>query len=173
MRRIRRMVRRIRRTCNSYDPRHMPRRLTAKTAIFAELLTATDLSVAVGVEALGAHGVDARGFMILVFVAEAQPVSPTALARQRMLTRTTLRDGIQRLVDEGDLERVPSAVDRRSQVLRLTEQGEDRVARGLRALEDAAERVQAFLERPLEHYVEAVAELQEGFRALAPPPARA
>ena len=146
-----------------------PARFTTRSAIFGELVEAADLSASIGQSALEDAGVDPRGFLVLAYVGTLEPASSTVVARERGIGRTTMRDALQRLEDRGDIVRAPSPSDRRAQLVRLTPQGRDRLDRGLRALHEAGERVEAKLDRPLDEYLARLAELQHCFRALGAP----
>ena len=146
-----------------------PARFTTRSAIFAELVEVADLSASVGQSALEDAGVDPRGFLVLAYVGTLEPASSTVVARERGIGRTTMRDALQRLEDRGDIERAPSPSDRRAQLVRLTPQGRERLDRGLRALHEAGERVEAKLDRPLDEYLARLGELQDCFRALGAP----
>ncbi len=141
-------------------------RVSPRAALFIELVSAADLSADIGQRALTDAGVDPEGLVLLAFVRELEPVTQTELVRQRGVGRTTLRDRLQRLVERGDLERIPNIADRRSQLVRLTPAGLRRLEAGLPVLERAGERVEQVLSASVEPHLAWLEELARCFREI-------
>jgi DNA-binding MarR family transcriptional regulator len=74
-------------------------------------------------ERLGEHGVSTPRSRLVAEVARSQPVRITELARAVGISQGTASTLVDALVRDGLLERQASADDRRSVLLRVTEQG--------------------------------------------------
>jgi DNA-binding MarR family transcriptional regulator len=74
-------------------------------------------------ERLGEHGVSTPRSRLVVEVARAQPVRITELARAVGISQGTASTLVDALVRDGLLERHASADDRRSVLLRVTDEG--------------------------------------------------
>jgi len=63
-------------------------------------------------------------FDILVTLGNAGGLTPKVLGERTLITKGTLTGVIDRLEEKSLIERIPSAEDRRSQIVTLTKQGE-------------------------------------------------
>jgi DNA-binding MarR family transcriptional regulator len=103
-------------------------------------------------EELAKAGIPQELFSFLGWVTRLQPATPSMLAAETGLPPTTVRDYVRRLVERGDLRRVPNPNDGRSYFLVLTAKGQRVSTRGWPAVLAAFDRVARHLERPpLEH----------------------
>lgn len=76
------------------------------------------------------HGLDSWGFEVLTALRRAgEPYqrSPGQLVTETMVTSGTMTNRVDRLVDSGDVLRLPDPNDRRGVLVQLTDQGRDRV----------------------------------------------
>jgi DNA-binding MarR family transcriptional regulator len=95
-------------------------------------------------ESSKAVGLDNADFGILAALRRAgvdRPITPTELARRRMMTSGGMTAALDRLERRGLLERLPNPDDRRGSLVRLTEAGRDAI--------EAAVDLQAEVERRL------------------------
>lgn len=115
-------------------------------------------------EELAKAGVPDQLYSFLGWVTRLQPVTPGALAAETGLPPTTIRDYVRRLVDRGDLRRIPNPADGRSHYLVLTSNGLRRSNRGWPAVVRAYARVEQHLDRPPQEHVAALQELREAVR---------
>ena len=134
-------------------------------------LYSTGLLVALLVDReLARAGVSRPLFSFLGWVSTLQPVTPGTLAAETGLPPTTIRDYIRRLVQRGDVRRVPNPSDGRSYFLVLTPKGQRIAHRGWPAVLAAYARVVRHLERPAAEHLTAARELREAVKqALAEP----
>ena len=140
------------------DASHPPR-AGERARIFADLVVAADLSKWLGERALRDGGVDPYGFLFLAHLATLGAVAPTRLAAHLGMRRTTVRDALAVLEERGDVERIASPSDRRSQLVQLTAQGRAAYERGSALLEEAAGEVEAALGRPLDDVLRPLGQL--------------
>jgi len=115
-------------------------------------------------EELASAGVPDQLFSFLGWVARLQPVTPGALASETGLPPTTIRDYVRRLVERGDVHRIPNPSDGRSHYVVLTSTGQKRADRGWPAVVAAYERVERHLERPAVEHLAAARELRTAVR---------
>jgi predicted ArsR family transcriptional regulator len=87
-------------------------------------------------------------------------VTPGTLAAETGLPPTTIRDYIRRLVERGDVRKVPNPADGRSYHLVLTRKGQIVSNRGWTAVVAAFERIEQHLERPASEHLGAARELR-------------
>lgn len=119
---------------------------------------------------LARAGVSQQLFSFLGWVSTLQPVTPGTLAAETGLPPTTIRDYVRRLVQRGDLRRVPNPSDGRSYFLVLTPKGQRVASRGWPAVLAAYGRIARHLERPAAEHLTAARELREAVKqALADP----
>lgn len=119
---------------------------------------------------LARAGVSQQLFSFLGWVSTLQPVTPGTLAAETGLPPTTIRDYVRRLVQRGDLRRVPNPSDGRSYFLVLTPTGQRVASRGWPAVLAAYGRIARHLERPAAEHLTAARELREAVKqALADP----
>jgi MarR family 2-MHQ and catechol resistance regulon transcriptional repressor len=115
-------------------------------------------------EELAKAGLPDQLFSFLGWVSRLQPVTPTALAAETGLPPTTIRDYVRRLVERGDVRRVPNPKDGRSYHLVLTRTGQTLSNRGWPAVVAAFERMEQHLERPAAEHLAALRELREAVK---------
>jgi DNA-binding MarR family transcriptional regulator len=141
--------------------------------LMQSLYTAGSLvGVLVG-EELEKAGVAPELFSFLGWITLLQPVSPGGLAAETGMPPTTIRDYIRRLVERGDIRKVPNPADGRSYHLVLTAKGRRLAERGWPAVVASFDRVERHLERPAAEHLAAMRELREAVRlALAESAAR-
>jgi DNA-binding MarR family transcriptional regulator len=121
-------------------------------------------------EELAKAGVSHQLFSFIGWVTRLQPVTPSALASQTGYPPTTIRDYIRRLVESGDVRRVPNPNDGRSYFLVLTPKGQRIADDGWPAVVAAFERIEQHLERPAAEHLQAMREVRHAVReALAQP----
>jgi DNA-binding MarR family transcriptional regulator len=119
-------------------------------------------------EELEKVGVPLPLFSFLGWVTRLQPATPSTLAAETGLPPTTIRDYIRRLVERGDVRRIPNPNDGRSYYLVLTRKGQTVSTRGWPAVVAAYERVVQHLERPAAEHLSASRELRRAvMQALA------
>lgn len=124
-------------------------------------------------EELEKAGVPQQLFSFLGWVSRLQPVTPSVLAAETGLPPTTIRDYIRRLVERGDVRKVPNPADGRSYHLVLTRKGQTVSNRGWPAVVAAYERVTGHLDRPAAEHLAAMRELRHAVKeALAETPTR-
>jgi len=118
-------------------------------------LYSTGLLVGLLVDAeLERAGVPQQLFSFLGWITRLQPVTPGTLAAETGLPPTTIRDYVRRLVERGDVRKLPNPNDGRSYHLVLTRKGQTVASRGWPAVVTAFERVARHLERPAgEHLI--------------------
>jgi DNA-binding MarR family transcriptional regulator len=109
-------------------------------------------------------GLDPYGWGTLSVIGAFGPMTPSDVAWRTGRPLTTTSDLIRRLVERGEVERLPNPDDRRSQLLRLTEQGEEIWRAGWPAVDTTIADVDANLERPLDEVHEAVQSLLAALR---------
>jgi DNA-binding MarR family transcriptional regulator len=115
-------------------------------------------------EELAGAGVPDQLFSFLGWVARLQPVTPGILASETGLPPTTIRDYVRRLVERGDVRRIPNPTDGRSHYVVLTPKGQRRSDRGWPAVVAAYQRVERHLERPALEHLTAARELRTAVR---------
>jgi DNA-binding MarR family transcriptional regulator len=117
-------------------------------------------------------GVSQQLFSFIGWVSRLQPVTPGALAAETGYPPTTIRDYVRRLVERGEVRRVPNPNDGRSYFLVLTPKGQRIANRGWPAVVAAFERIERYLERPAAEHLEAMREVRAAVKeALAQPTA--
>ena len=115
-------------------------------------------------EQLRPIGIPAFLLALLTHIRDNAPVSPSTVSQAAGVPTTTLRDNIQRLVDRGLVRRIPHADDRRSYLLVPTRKGEAITRAADPALLEAYLALERRLPRPLEHYEQALDELNEALQ---------
>ena len=113
---------------------------------------------------LRAGGVDPQFFSFLGWIHLLEPVTPGQLAAETGMPPTTIRDYLRRLTERGDIVRMPNAEDGRSYLIKLSARGRRLVDRGLPLVAAVFHRIEPYLERSPEEYIERARELR---RALA------
>jgi DNA-binding MarR family transcriptional regulator len=136
-------------------------------AIVNELLVATRYALEVSNAELRAAGVEPLEYGRLAFIGALQPVTRTTLAEASGERRTTLRDGLKRLIESGYVREVPNPVDGRSTLLELTAKGQRIFDRGLPAFQRALARINEALGGELDVHEEAVRRVRLAVQQLA------
>jgi DNA-binding MarR family transcriptional regulator len=108
---------------------------------------------------LGDVGISAEDYALYSVLVHNDRMTPTQLSRELGLPLSTTIFRTSKLIDRGDLARVPNPLDRRSTLLALTTRGRELVERARARFDDVLERVERRLERPLAETQIAVAEL--------------
>jgi DNA-binding MarR family transcriptional regulator len=122
-------------------------------------------------EELERLGLRTQLYSFLGWVANLQPVTPGTLVAETGLPPTTIRDYVRRLVERGDVRKVPNPADGRSYHLVLTADGQRLADDGWDAVLAALARVERQLGRPPGEHLLAARELREAVkRALAEKP---
>ena len=124
--------------------RECPRLDTSAKQVTGRIVRLSALFQQAFAESSAEAGLDGAGFGILAALRRAgadRPVTPTELARRRMMTSGGMTAALDRLERRGLVERVPNPDDRRGSLVRLTEDG--------RAAIEAAVDRQAEVERRL------------------------
>lgn len=111
-------------------------------------------------EELANLGLPDQLFSFLGWISRLQPVTPGELAGEIGLPPTTVRDYVRRLIELGDVRKVPNPDDGRSYLLVLTPQGQERASRGWDAVMAAFSRLSRKLERPAADHLVATRELR-------------
>ncbi len=94
------------------------------TEVVLATFRANGLLLAAGDELAGTQGLTSARWQVLGAITLAdRPLSVPQIARRMGLTRQSVHVTVNRLVDEGLLERAPNADHRRSPLVRLTEDG--------------------------------------------------
>jgi DNA-binding MarR family transcriptional regulator len=109
-------------------------------------------------------GLDPYGWGTLSVIGAFGPVTPSDVAWRTGRPLTTTSDLIRRLVDRGEVERLPNPGDRRSQLLRLTKKGEENWRAGWPAVDTTIRDVEANLEQPLDEVHDAIESLVAALR---------
>jgi DNA-binding MarR family transcriptional regulator len=135
-------------------------------AIINELLVAARYGIELANAELRAAGVEPLEYGRLAFIGTLQPVTRTTLAEATGERRTTLRDGIKRLIDAGQVREVPNPHDGRSTLLELTAKGQRIFDRGLPAFQRALRRLDEALGGELDAHEETVWQLRQALQEL-------
>ena len=125
-------------------------------AILNELAVAWRYGWELASQELLAAGVDPHEYGPLSFVGTLQPVTRTRLAEATGMPRTTLRDALKRLIDQGHVVEESNPRDGRSTLLVLTPAGQAIFDQGLPAFQRALATLDAKLGGRLDEYEEAV-----------------
>ena len=108
-------------------------------------------------------GLDPYGWGTLSVIGAFGPVTPSDVAWRTGRPLTTTSDLIRRLVDRGEVERLPNPEDRRSQ-LPAPDGGGEVWRAGWPAVDTTISDVEANLERPLDEVHDAIQSLVEALR---------
>jgi DNA-binding MarR family transcriptional regulator len=111
------------------------------------------------------EGIDPYGWGTLSVIGAHGPLTPKELAARTGRPLTTVSDVVRRLVDRGDVERLPNPADGRSHLLRLTKRGDRSWHRGWPALRTTIRDISSRLDRPLGEVHDSVWDLIEALRA--------
>ena len=138
-----------------------------KGAIVNELLVASRYALELTDEALRAAGVDPTVYGPVSFIGTLQPVTRTALAEATGQRRTTQRDAIKRLVEDGYVREVPNPRDGRSTLLELTAKGQRVFDRGIPAFQRVLRQIDAALGGALDEHEEGARRIRLALQSLA------
>jgi DNA-binding MarR family transcriptional regulator len=105
-------------------------------------------------------GVVPRLFSFLGWIDVLQPVTPGTLAAETGMPPTTIRDYVRELTERGVVRKRRNPDDGRSYLLELTAQGRRVVDRARPALVAAHEKLEPYLPRPAQDYVDQAVELR-------------
>ncbi len=136
--------------------------------LFLEVPVASRYVVRILEHRLAPTGIPPYQLGLLTHVRHAQPVTPTAISAASGVPPTTLRDNIQRLVDDGLVRRLPHPTDGRSYRLELTARGERILRAADPVLAEGYAALERLLPKPLADYQATVGELNAALeRSLA------
>ena len=122
---------------------------------------ASEVATALLEASLRADGVDSSFYGTLSLIGAFGPMTPSELAERSGSPPTTVTDRVRRLVEKGDVERVPNPEDGRSHLLRLTKRGDAEWRRGWPALRKTNNEIAKHLHRPVAEVDEMLQELIE------------
>jgi DNA-binding MarR family transcriptional regulator len=94
-------------------------------------------------------GIPTEDYPIYTALVHHERMTPTELARHLGIPLSTAIFRTGKLIDRGDVERVPNPLDRRSTFLALTARGRDLVERAHPRFARVLERIELHLERPM------------------------
>ena len=146
----------------------MPER-HVRGAITNELLQAARYASELHEVELRAAGVDPRLYGPLSFIGTLQPVTRTTLAEATGERRTTQRDTIKRLVDDGYVRELPTPKDGRSTLLELTAAGQAIFDQGLPVFRRVLQRIDDALGGRMDEHEEAVWRVRQALQELVGP----
>lgn len=109
-------------------------------------------------------GVDSYAWGTLSVIGAFGPLTPSELAARTGRPLTTVSDLVRKLVERGDVERLPNPADGRSHVLRVTSRGDSRWRAGWPALQATVRAIERNLERPLDDVHDALEDLLAALR---------
>lgn len=109
-------------------------------------------------------GLDPYGWATLSVIGAFGPVTPSDVAWRTGRPLTTTSDLIRRLVERGEVERLPNPDDGRSQLLQLTKKGDAVWRAGWPAIDTTLQDIAANLERPLDEVHDAIEDLVSALR---------
>jgi DNA-binding MarR family transcriptional regulator len=130
-------------------------------ALMLHVWVASEVASALLEANLAEDGVDGRFYGTLSLIGVHGPLTPGELAEHSGAPAATVTDRVRRLVDSGDVERVPNPADGRSYRLRLTKKGDAHWRRGWPALRKTNRDIARHLDRPVEEVDEILQELIE------------
>jgi DNA-binding MarR family transcriptional regulator len=136
-------------------------------AILQELAVATRYGMELTLQALRSEGVDADAYGPLSFVGTLQPVTRTRLAEAMGVRRTTLRDLVARLIEQGHVREEPNPRDGRSTLLTLTPAGQEIFDRGLPVFRRVLAQIDGALEGQLHEHEQAVRRVRVALQDLS------
>jgi DNA-binding MarR family transcriptional regulator len=135
-------------------------------AIVNELAVAARYAFELTALELRAEGVDAEEYGPLSFIGVTQPVTRTRLAEATGIRRTTLRDQVARLIEQGHVEELPNPPDGRYTLLRLTPAGQAIYDRGAPAFKRLLARMDEALDGGLHEHEESVRRVRVALQSL-------
>jgi DNA-binding MarR family transcriptional regulator len=110
-------------------------------------------------------GIPTDDYPLYTALVHHEHMTPTALARHLGLPLSTVIFRTGKLIERGDVRRVPNPLDRRSTLLALTPRGRRLVDRAHPRFGRVLERVERHLDQPLADVQRTLAELAEAISA--------
>ncbi len=136
-------------------------------AIINELGVAARYAREVAERELDSAGVDPDEYWFLSFIGQLQPVTRTRLTQAIGLRRTTVRDTVKRLLEQGHVHERANPRDRRSTLLELSPEGTAIYTAGLPAIHRALAAIDAALGGTLHEHEEIVWRIRVALQQLA------
>jgi DNA-binding MarR family transcriptional regulator len=133
-------------------------------ALLLDIWVAGELLTALLDRNLAAAGVEPYGWGTLSVIGAHAPITPSELAARTGRPLTTVSDVVRKLIERGDVERLPNPDDGRSYLLQLTKRGDQNWRRGWPALRSTIRAVSTRLDRPAEEVHDAVWDLITALR---------
>jgi DNA-binding MarR family transcriptional regulator len=145
----------------------VPRNPTARRPrpLLLDIWVAGELLAAALDRRLEEDGVDPYAWGTLSVIGALGPLTPSELAARTGRPLTTVSDLVRKLVERGDVERLPNPDDGRSYVLRVTKRGDRRWRAGWPALQATVRDIESNLERPADEVHDALEDLLSALRA--------
>src|SRR3954466_3846920 len=141
--------------------------MTLRGTIVNELLVASRYALELTDEALREAGVDPAVYGPLSFIGVLQPVTRTQLVEATGQRRTTQRDVIRRLLEQGYVREVANPRDGRSTLLELTAKGQRVFDRGIPAFQRVLRRIDAALDGALDEHEQVARRIRVALQTLA------
>lgn len=116
-------------------------------------------------ETVDPHGV-ADGFVAMSLLSRAGTLTPTEISRQLGMRLTTTSALVRRLVERGHARQIPNPRDGRSQLVALTEEGEQALTAAFPAFFETIREVESHLTHSTEEIQAALDDLEQAFRAV-------
>jgi DNA-binding MarR family transcriptional regulator len=113
---------------------------------------------------LAADGVDSDSYGTLSVIGAFGPLTSSEIAERTGAPLTTVSDRVRRMVEDGDVERVPNPDDGRSHLLQLTTRGDAKWRRGWPALQKTIRGISENLDRPVDDVHDALEDLIAALR---------
>ena len=132
--------------------------------LLLDIWVAGELLAAVLDQRLEEDGVDPYAWGTLSVIGALGPLTPSELAARTGRPLTTVSDLVRKLVERGDVERLPNPDDGRSHVLRVTKRGDRRWRAGWPALQATVRDIERNLERPSDEVHDALEDLLSALR---------
>jgi DNA-binding MarR family transcriptional regulator len=132
--------------------------------LLVDIWTASELLGGLLDRKLEAAGLDPNGWGTLSVIGAFGPLTPSDVAWRTGRPLTTTSDLIRRLVERGEVERLPNPEDGRSQILRLTKEGEKAWRAGWPAVDTTLRDLAANLDRPLDEIHDTIEDLIAALR---------
>jgi DNA-binding MarR family transcriptional regulator len=132
--------------------------------LLLDIWVAGELLAAVLDRRLADDGVDPYAWGTLSVIGALGPLTPSELAARTGRPLTTVSDLVRKLVERGDVERLPNPEDGRSHVLRVTKRGDQRWRAGWPALQATVSDIEGNLERHPDEVHDALEDLLGALR---------
>ena len=116
-------------------------------------------------ETVDPHGV-ADGFVTMSLLSRAGTLTPTEISRRLGMRLTTTSALIRRLVERGHARQIPNPRDGRSQLVTLTEEGQQALTAAFPAFFETIREVESHLTHSTEEIQAALDDLEQAFRAV-------